>query len=120
MELIKQADVATDITYVTDNIWVHNTFKRGPKYALQCNNSDLFHILFKSTIDKAIRLTVRWMPSHLDQGKKKWPEDVSQLDVEGNKFADEYAGLAAQRAEAPSQICKDIGFYYSLVKRIQK
>ena len=97
-----------------------DTFDKGPKYACQCNNSDLFYILFRDTINKAIKLNVRWMPSHLDLGVKKWPPNVSKLDVEGNKFADKYAGEASEKAIAPLQVRTDVVFSYFLVKRIQK
>ena len=73
VELIKQARDGADIMYVTDNKWVFDSFCKGPKYACKCNNSDLWYELFGDTIKKAIRLNIRWMPSHLDEGKKEWP-----------------------------------------------
>ena len=120
VELIKQARPITDITYVTDNQWVSNSFNRGPKYACQCNSYDPLYSLFQITIDKAIKLTLRWMPSPLDLGKKKWPSDVTQLDVDGNKFADSFAGDAARLAEAPLEFRTDLVCHYKLVRRIQK
>ena len=79
-----------------------------------------FTFFFRDTISKAIKLNVRWMPSHLDLGEKKWPSNVSRLDVEGNKLADKYAGEASEKAIAPLQVRTDVVFSYSLVKRIQK
>ena len=65
-------------------------------------------------------MTIRWMPSHLDLGKKKWPSDVTQLDVDGNNFADTFAGDAARLAEAPLELRTDVVYHYKLVRRIQK
>ena len=119
LELVKHAFDGTDITYYTDNEWVFKTFNRGPKYACQCNNADLFYTLFKSTCDKAIRLVIKWMPSHLEEGKKVWPPDVSVIDVKGNQHADTLAGTAADRAKVPLQTKTNVVYYYNLVKNIQ-
>ena len=42
------------------------------------------------------------MPSHLDKKPEQpLPAGVSQLDLEGNKLADNRAGAAASRLEVP-------------------
>ena len=99
---------------------VYDTYNLGRSYACKCNNSDLFNKLFSKLINKDIRLKLRWMPSHLDKGIKECPENVSELDVKGNKHADTLAGEAAELAKVPLQVSTDVMFYYSLVKKIQK
>ena len=84
------------IEYLTDNQGVYNI----------CNsftisiNSDLYLSILSGTIEKAIRLRVRWMPSHLKDGDDL-PTGVSRKDIPGNRLADDLAGKTAKRFALP-------------------
>ena len=69
---------------------------------------------------KQIRITVRWMPSHLKEGKKKRPNGVSDLDIEANDKADELAGIAATNCQVPKPATTNHLHYVNLVKIIQE
>ena len=105
--------------YYTDNKFVHDSFKAGPRHQALCANADLFRILFNSTITKSIRLNVKWMPSHLLDGKKQWPSNVSLHDVKGNGYTDEYAEIASKQATVPRSVSFPIKRSYRLVRGIQ-
>ena len=119
VQLIEQAERNTELTYYTDNQYVHDAFNAGPIHQALCANTDLFRILFHNTINKAIKLIVKWMPSHLLDGKKKWPTTISMHDVKGNEFADKYADIAADQAEVPKHVSTPVKFAYYLAKAIQ-
>ena len=89
VQLIRMADPLTNIEYITDNLGVCNTFNKGPANAQYSMNADLYNELYKLTIDKAIVLQVRWMPSHLTVNDPL-PPDVSTVDVLSNNQADIY------------------------------
>ena len=77
-------------------------FNEGPKACKRSANCDLYKELFQKTYDKAIRLQVRWMPSHLDcteSGDR--PSGVSLLDAQGNAHADALAEVAAKKLVSP-------------------
>ena len=93
-------------------------FNGGPCAGAVSSNCDLYNELFKLTIDKAIRLNVRWMPSHLKEEDER-PPGVSLLDVRGNGHADGLAGKAAELALLPPSVSAPHVYYVSLVKRIQ-
>ena len=69
VQLLRQCVPLADILFYTDNKWVFDTFNLGPKHACTHNNADLWHELYKITIDKAIKLNITWMPSHLEEGQ---------------------------------------------------
>ena len=105
--LISQADPLTEVTFVTDNKGVNDMYNQGPKACKRSANCDLYKQLFQKVYDKAIRLQVRWMPSHLEcteSGVR--PLGVSLLDVQGNEHADALASDAAKKAYMyPQSIC---------------
>ncbi len=108
------------IDFVTDNFNVYNLFNQGPVACGQSTNCDLWQLIFQVAYDKAIILTVRWMPSHLKENPTKGVYScLSNLDIEGNAFADEQAGLAAVSACVPLNVSAPILYYVNLVKRIQ-
>ena len=116
--LIRQAQNLSEIEFITDNKGVRDKFNKGPKEAYKSVNCDLFAELFQTTIDKGIRLKVRWMPSHLKESDAR-PENVSELDVKGNALADLYAGEAAKEVQVSLSVSAECIYYYNLVKRIQ-
>ena len=75
LELIKHADPMSDIEFVTDNKGVNDKFNAGPKAAALSSNCDMYYDFFQVVYRKAIRLRVRWMPSHLK------PDDARRADV---------------------------------------
>ena len=108
--------------FVTDNLAVHNTYNNGPTRASNSSNCDLWEECFQLISDKSIRVSTRWMPSHIKDGKKVRPESLSDWDIECNDKADQLADQAATLASAtiPVPIATNIIYYVSLVSRIQK
>lgn len=100
--LLMDVQVLSELTYVTDNEGLFKTSNGGPKAGRLSANCDLYHQTFQITYDKAIRLKVRWMPSHLSVGDAR-PQGISDLDLEGNKRVDEMAKKTAARQEIPLQ-----------------
>ena len=134
--LIEHAKALSDIEYVTDNEVVYNTFCAGPVGCARSLNSDLYRQIFNATVEKAIRLQVRWMPSHLDgegnKTKRKRNREgqfvvtmtnlshrASPFDIAANKIADTLAGEAAKRCNLPMHITSAYLYHYRLTKRIQ-
>ena len=118
-ELIKLAVSGSDIDFVTDNKPNCDTFDKGPKWASTSSNCDLFHHIFQQTYLKAIKLTVRWMPSHSDKKPGPLPSDVTPLDVLGNAFADKFADEAATPVQVSLNVGRKCIHFYNLVKKIQ-
>lgn len=118
VELIKHAKPMSDIEFVTDNKGVNDKFNAGPKAASFSSNCDMFHELFQTVYEKAIRLQVRWMPSHLKPEDPR-PDGVSLRDLKGNDAADHYAGEAASKVQVSLQVATDCKHYYKLTKQIQ-
>ena len=116
--LIRWMTPLSDVEFVTDNEGVFKKINGGPCAGAVSSNCDLYNELFKLTIDKAIRLNVRWMPSHLKE-ENELPPGVSLLDIKGNGHADELAGQAARQALLPSSVTVPHIYYVNLVKRIQ-
>jgi len=118
--LISQADPLTEVTFVTDNKGVNDMFNQGPKACKRSTNCDLYKQLFQTVYDKAIRLQVRWMPSHLEcteSGVR--PLGVSLLDVQGNEHADTLASDAAKKACVPLHVSAEYLYWVNLTKSIQ-
>ncbi len=68
--LVQNAPCMAILEYITDNKGLYDTFSKGPKAGARATNSDLYDDIFNLTIEKAIRLSVRWMPSHMDEEGK--------------------------------------------------
>ena len=119
--LLKHADQLAEIDFVTDNKGVRDVYNKGPKDAAFSSNCDLFRETFQIIIKKALKVTVRWMPSHLaTKPNVVRPDDVTDSDIKGNDLADHYAGLSAEAFQVPLNIAIQCKHYYKLVKRIQK
>ena len=86
--------------------------------AYKTNNCDLYAEIFETTVKKAIRLSVKWMPSHLDV-EQPLPPHVPLMDVKGNSQADRLAGIAAKRFALPLHVTAPVLYHKSLIKRIQ-
>ena len=82
-------------------------------------NCDLFRELFELTIEKAIRLQIRWMPSHLKLEDPR-PQGVSDADIFSNSHADIMAGRAAERAAVSKAVADKYVEQYMLAERIQR
>ena len=67
--LVRHMHEGADVHYITDNEGLYKAFNAGPVVAYKTNNCDLYAEIFESTVKKAIRLSVRWIPSHLDVEK---------------------------------------------------
>jgi hypothetical protein len=91
------------------------------KATMSCSNCDLYYELFQLIQAKRLKVSVKWMPSHLKDKncKKIRPDHVSDLDICGNDLADKYAEESAVEAQVPSKVASECLFHYSLVKRIQ-
>ena len=70
-------------------------------------------------MEMGIKVTVRWMPSHLT-AKDERPPDVSDEDIMGNEYADNEARKAANRNAVPLNVAAPVLYDSNLVKRIQK
>jgi hypothetical protein len=66
----------------------------------------------------AIKISVRWMPSHLKEGDER-PVGVSELDVLGNDQADLLAKEAAKAVELSHASTLQFLHYTKLVSKIQ-
>ncbi len=93
--LALNAEPLSIIHYVTDNLNLFNTFNKGPSAGMISSNADLYHTLFATTIDKAMQVTVTWMPSHLTPSEDR-PAYVTDIDLKGNACADSKAGQMAK------------------------
>jgi len=122
--LIRMASPGSIVVFVTDNKGVYDKYNSGPTRASLSSNCDLYYELFQIVRNKQLKLTVRWMPSHLadsaDATPINLPEGISQNDVIGNRFADLYAKEAAKLVQVPLQVSTGCIYYYNLVKNIQK
>ncbi len=57
-------------------------FSLGPAHCINSNNCDLYEEIYSLTYDKAISLSVRWMPSHLlEEPTKGVFSGVSIIDI---------------------------------------
>ena len=118
MVLVRHLCEEADVQYITDNEGLYKAFNAGPVMAYKTNNADLYAEIFESTVKEAIRLSVRWIPSHPDV-EKPLPPDVSLMDVKGNTQADRLAGIAAKRFALPLHVSAPVLYHKSLIKRIQ-
>ena len=71
---------------------------------------DIYEQIFKLAMDKAVKLSVRWIPSHLKDDDER-PPSVSLDDVKGNRLADELAGKAATRLALPLHVAGPCLYY---------
>jgi len=118
--LVRSLPNLADCEFVTDNFNVFKNFNGGPSHAVNCSDCDLYDKIFKIIQTKQIHLSVRWIPSHLKDGIKVRPDNVSDLDIEANDKADELAGEAAARCTIPQSIAINHIYYVHLVKNIQE
>ena len=118
VELIRHAESSHSVHYLTDNIWVHDTFTQGLGYTKICSNSDLWRALFNELSTRHIRRKVTWMPSHLKL-HEPIPEGVSTQNVHGNNSADGKAGDAAKKFALPLNVTSAVSYYYRLISKIQ-
>ena len=99
-------------------VGIARTFNGGPKAGADSANCDLYKELFHIIFEKALKLTVRWMPSHL-KGETR-PVGVSELDVAANDHADDLAGIGAELVQLPNSVTTPYLFYVRQIKHIQK
>ncbi len=117
--LCLNAEPESVITFVTDNKGVYTTYNKGPCAGALSSNADLYRTLFNTMYDKALKVAVTWMPSHLSPQDDR-PAHVTELDVIGNKLADQYAGEMADWVQVPISISHPIIHHYNLIRWIQK
>ena len=123
--LVNEAQPESVIEFVTDNQKNSQTFNKGEPYARNSINADLFKHIFYNIAKNKLKLTVRWIPSHISEKLRKnpnyvIPEFVSQLDIKANDWADELAGNAAHSVEVPLNVSAPYLYYFHLTRRIQK
>ena len=102
----------------------HNDIKEATVITASPINEDLESIILSKiniSDSKSISLTITWMPSHLcdDPTKTKTP-NITPTNIQGNKFADDYAEEAADRCQLPIDIAHKITYHWELIQRIQK
>ncbi len=77
-------------------------------------NCDLYKIVWQLLYDKAIRLSVKWMASHLlDQPNKGVYTGFSLEDIQGNAHADTLADEAAVSTCVPLNVSAPFIYYMS-------
>ena len=118
--VIQRTSYNKTIHFVTDNLKVAQKYNEGKDSALLSTNCDLFKELFEILHTRNIKLTVRWMPSHLLETGHTPPESVSRIDILANDLADKQAGKAAKRHEISLNISTSFIYYHYLARRIQK
>jgi len=117
--LSRQLLPVTDVIYVTDNKPLSDTFNKGPMAGRNSANCDLYKELFDTLFQKGVQLSVRWMPSHLDN-PNVLPEGVSEFDVFANDQADEYARIAAQQCQVPKPVAANFVNVVELAREVQQ
>ena len=117
--MVERLEPFANVTYVTDNQKVSETYQKGKEAALKSTNCDLFREIFRLIEINFLKVHVRWMPSHL-KDEDEHPEGVSLLDVKGNRLADVQAGKAAHDHAVPVNISSTHIYYFSLTRKIQK
>ena len=111
---------------VTDNLKNCETFNKGPIAASRSMNADLFKSIFSNIHNKGLKVTVRWVPSHIKEKRMKNPDleipsFVSEVDVEGNALADALAGDGAKYSQINDMnIPTKYIYYYHLCRKIQR
>ncbi len=118
--LVDLAIHLTELDFVTDNKGLFDAFNKGPIFCATTSSCDLYASIFQVVYDKAIQLSVRWMPSHLlEKPEKGVFSGMSNLDILGNDHADKLAVSAAKQACVTLDVSAPILYYSYLVKRIQ-
>ena len=71
---------------------------------------------------RSIKLTDRWMPSHLLEAGETPPGGVSRTDILANELADKHASKAAKQHQISLNVATSLNYfyYYYSGRRIQK
>jgi len=122
--LLRFLEPLSIVEFITDNYNVLRTFNGGPAAGVNSANCDLYGEVFQIIYDKAIKINVRWIPSHikekLDSGElQALPEGVSMRDVLANDNADQLAAKAAEEFKLPINITTPYIFQVKRIKKIQ-
>ena len=123
--ILSEAIPGSNIEFVTDNKKNCEMFNKGPIAAARSANHDLFKLVFLCISSNHLQVTVRWMPSHLQDKLRadehfQIPDGISLNDVTGNQWADDLAGQSATSYELPLNITTPYLYYKNLTRRIQK
>ena len=118
--LTKHSIAGGVLDYVTDNQPSAETHAKGPNSARNTSNCDLWDEVYQHVNDKSLTLRVRWMPSHLAEGKKVRPASVTDHDIVANDKADELASTAAELVQLPTPFAVNHVHYVQLARNIQK
>jgi len=109
------------IIFVTDNYGVFEIFNKGASAAVNSANCELYGDVFSLIRGKNLAVTVRWMPSHLDEDDAPQPpEDVTELDIVGNGQADKLAGKAAELHKLPNSVAVPYMIIAKRIRNVQK
>ena len=84
--LVHRVRPASDTESITDNKGVYDIFNASPAACTRSMNCDIHTQIKKNTIDKAIKLTVRWMPSHLKDDHLKIFDCANPCGRTGKRF----------------------------------
>ena len=77
-------------------IYIIYIYNKGSDTERNTNNCDLYMEIFQHIRDRGIPFTVRWTPSHLNEGKQVRPNSVPDLGIEAIQRADDLAREAAK------------------------
>lgn len=117
--VVQNLEEDVEFTYIIDNESVFKSYHYGPEACKLSNNADLYAQLFTLLSLTNLKLTLRWMPSHL-KDTDVLQEGISRTDVLGNRVADRLAGEASWRFQVSLNASTPLVYYKSLVERIQR
>ena len=117
--LVERLEPFSDVTYVTDNQKVSQTYNNGKEAALKSTNCDLYKDIFRLIETNLLKIQVRWMPSHLADEDER-PDGVSLMDVRGNRHADVQAGRAAHDHAVPIHVSSTHILFLSCKENTEK
>ena len=117
--VLELVEAGSTVIFTTDSYKNCESYHKGPMHTQYSLNADLFRRMFTAINVKGIHFTLRWMPSHLNDGKKTIPDHVTCTDIRANSIADEFAGEAAKTFKVPLNVSAPIIYYHNLTKRIQ-
>ena len=118
--LCELAVPGASILFVTDHQALKTTFEMGPEHSTKTLNGELYHKAFKYIQQKNLIMSIKWMPSHLndpDRPPREIPLHVTPGDIIGNSLADELANKGALNAKLPLEISQHIVYYTGLVEK---
>lgn len=74
----EHVNYGSNVTFITDNKLLHDTFYKGGEAAKNCVNADLYALIFDDIRDRELICNVKRMPSHVN-----YDENGTEIIQEG-------------------------------------